>query len=343
MVKRKKRLSKKARLKRQKNIRELCVCLGLVGLIAAPLLLGSKIKQQPHPAEQPQAPTQVESFPIQVYDHQNRSVEEMDFEEYILGVVSAEMPVSYELEALKAQAVAARTFAYEKMQNGADDEQGADVCTSYEHCQAYNSLEQRKEKWGESFEKNEEKLREAVYGTQGQILVYEGKPIKAFFHSTSGGMTENVENVYSQALPYLRSVQSAGEEDATRYQRTVTFSCQQFAETIRKQNQKTTITKDNVAKSIGKITRFDSGRVDVIEIGGVEFTGRQIRSFFNLDSTNFTISVSGNTVSITTKGYGHGVGMSQVGANAMAKQGNDYQKILFHYYTGVELTGISIP
>ena len=342
-MKRKKRLSKRARLKRQKNIRELCVCLGLVALIAIPFLLGSGVKPWPGPKEDGNIQPRMQSFSVKVYNHQGKKVEEMDFEEYILGVVSAEMPVSYEPEALKAQAVAARTFAYEKMQNGAREEQGADVCTDYQHCQAYHGLEKRKEKWGASFEQNEEKLRSAVEATRGQILVYEGKPIKAFFHSTSGGKTENVENVYSQALPYLRSVDSTGEEGATRYQRTVAFSCEEFANQIKSQNKKANITQKNVAKSIGKISRFDSGRVDVIEIGGVEFTGRQIRSFFNLDSTNFTISVKNNIVSITTKGYGHGVGMSQVGANAMAKQGNDYQKILFHYYTGVELTGISNP
>ncbi len=278
---------------------------------------------------------------IKVYDHRKDQVVLMDMEEYITSVVAGEMPISYESEALKAQAVAARTYAYRKMlQNPNGDKSGASVCTDSGHCQAYSDLASRKERWGNNFDANEAKLEQAVCDTAGIIMTYGGKPIDALYFSTSGGRTEDVENVYSEALPYLRGVDSPGEEDAPRYENTVTVKVTEFIKAIKAANKKVSVTAKNLAKNIKEPVRFSSGRVDSIKIGSVAFTGKDISRLFALGTTYFSISVQGQEVIITTHGYGHGVGMSQVGANAMAKGKSTFQEILCHYYTGIALSTI---
>lgn len=193
-------------------------------------------------------------------------------------------------------------------------------------------------KWGDGFSAYEDKLRQAVMGTRGQILAYEGEPIAAFFHAVAGGQTEDVVNVWGGNLPYLKSVESAGEETANRFTRTMTFTYDEFRKTIQKKYPNANLS--DVPSAIGSDTRTEAGRVRAIVIGGESISGTEMRSLFNLDSANFTIACKDGTVTITTKGYGHGVGMSQVGALAMAKNGSDYKEILLHYYTGVELTTI---
>lgn len=288
-------------------------------------------------------PTPMDSnMTIRVYNHRTDTVETMPLETYILGVLAGEMPASYQLEALKAQAVAARTYAYAKILGGGCDRKDTDICTDSSHCQAYCDQQARREKWGDHFQTNEAKLTQAVNETAGQILLYDGKPIDALFHSTSGGRTEDVENVYANALPYLRGVESKGEEGAPRFERTMTFSIQTFKDKLAQVNDKVRWDR-TISESIGQAKRFASGRVDTIELGGQTFTGKQVRAAFGLDSTNFTIAVEDQTIAITTRGYGHGVGMSQVGADAMAKQGSSYRDILLHYYTGVEIADIQIP
>lgn len=294
------------------------------------------------PKEDDTLPPVASNVTIRVYNHRADTVETLPLETYVLGVLAGEMPASYELEALKAQAVAARTYAYAKMIGGGCDRKDTDICTDSSHCQAYCDQQARKEKWGGHFETNEAKLIKAVNETAGQVIYYDGKPIDALFHSTSGGRTEDVENVYANALPYLRGVESEGEEGAPRFERTMKFSIQVFKEKLEKINPKVKWNR-NIGKSIGKAKRFDSGRVDTIELGGQTFTGKQVRSAFGLDSTNFTIEAQNQTIAITTRGYGHGVGMSQVGADAMAKDGSGYRDILLHYYTGVEIAAIQIP
>ena len=288
--------------------------------------------------------TEIMSETIKVLDtaHDDKIVE-MPLEEYIVAVVSAEMPVSYELEALKAQAVAARTYTYDKMLGNGCGRSEAVICTDSGHCQAFCDEEGRRKKWGDSFEKNEEKLRQAVEETKGQVLEYDGAPIVALFHSTSGGRTEDVENVYKNALPYLRGVDSPGEESAPRYQRTVSISKEEFVQKLMEEDEKAEVTEKNIADSIGAYQRTASGRVQTVEIGKTKFNGKQIRALFTLDSTDFTFAFEKENVQITTKGYGHGVGMSQVGANAMAKEGKSYEEILTHYYTGVTLAQMEKP
>ena len=258
---------------------------------------------------------------------------EMDIEEYIIGVVAGEMPASYEPEALKAQAVAARTYTmYLRHNGGCSAHPGADVCTSSGHCQAYRTEEQMRTSWGSHYDEYFAKIKDAVYSTRGEEIYYEGEEIQVFYHSSSGGMTEDCGNVYQESLPYLVSVESDGEESYSNYYGTVTVSYDEFVSKM--ENYSPSIRLSGTAKDIGDITRYDSGRVKSIKIGNESFTGREIRSIFGLNSTNFTIKAT-DEITFSTIGFGHGVGMSQTGANEMAKNGADYIEILEHYFTGV--------
>jgi len=260
---------------------------------------------------------------------------EMDLEEYIVGVVAGEMPASYEPEALRAQAVAARTYTLHLKHNGGcSAHPGADVCTSSGHCQAYRTQEQLKTSWGSHYDEYLAKLRDAVYSTQGEEIYYGGEEIQVFYHSSAGGRTEDCGNVYQESLPYLVSVESEGEESYSNYYGQVTVSYDEFVQKMEAYSPG--IRLSGTADDIGKITRYDSGRVKTIKIGDESFTGREIRQVFGLNSTNFTIRAT-DDITFSTVGFGHGVGMSQTGANEMAKNGADYIEILEHYFTGVTI------
>lgn len=258
-------------------------------------------------------------------------IEDMLLEEYLIGVVAAEMPASYESEALKAQAVAARTYTVRRMRAGGCSNGGC-VCTDSSHCQAYSSKSELQKKWGNNFDVYYGKVSSAVRATQGKIIEYEGEAIDALYHAGSGGATEDSENVYSSVVPYLRGVSSSGDE----FEHTETFSRSEF---ISKANSKLSagLTDSNLNDSVKIISRYSSGRVENVRVGGAVISGKKMRSVFALRSANFKISI-GNDVKITTYGYGHGLGMSQSGANQMAKEGSDYMDILNHYYTGISVT-----
>jgi stage II sporulation protein D len=272
---------------------------------------------------------------ILVYNHRTKSTQTMDLEAYMLCVLAGEMPPGYEPEALKAQAVAARTYAYRKMRTNRCGRGGADVCTDSGHCQAYCDETARRERWGENFAQNEAKLKKAVEETRGQIMLYDGKPIDAMYHSSSGGRTEDAKNVYGNNVPYLIGVQSPGEEGAPRFSTTVSVSKTAFVAALKGKDKSISCTAKTLEKSIAEPVRFPSGRVSTVRIGGTTFTGKEIRKLFDLDSTVFTIAIKGESVYLSSKGYGHGVGMSQVGANAMAKANHGFREILLHYYTGI--------
>lgn len=258
---------------------------------------------------------------------------EMKLEDYLIGVVAAEMPASFELEALKAQAVAARTYTlYKRDHGGCSAHDGADICTNSTHCQAYVTDEEMTRNWGGKKAQYLAKITEAVTSTAGEAIYYQGEAIQVFYFASAGGRTENSENVYSKALPYLRSVASEGEENSSHYYGKVTVSIADFKKKMAKVSPG--ISFDGVPL-IGDITRFDSGRVQSIRIGNQSFTGREVRTAFSLNSANFTVKQSADSIIFNTVGFGHGVGMSQTGANAMAKKGADYIDILTHYFTGV--------
>ena len=278
-----------------------------------------------------------------VYLHGEDRTVEMDLDDYLYGVVGGEMPASFPLEALKAQAVAARTYTVRRMASQGGDpcgRQGADVCTDSTCCQSYRSPEALEAQWGDAAQRNGDKLREAVAGTHGIIAVYEGAPIEALYHSTAGGRTEDAQNVFSNALPYLVGVDSPGEQDAAHYEDTETFSRKTFASTINKGCSGAKLKADQLETQVEILSRFDSGQVEAVRLGKAEISGKEMRKLLGLRSANFQIAFTQDEVRVTTRGYGHGVGLSQYGARAMALEGADYTEILKHYYTGIDLESI---
>ena len=255
-------------------------------------------------------------------------VVQMELEEYICCVVLAEMPAEFELEALKAQAVVARTYTCRRLQDAKHE--NANVCTDPSCCQAFVSWDEYLDSGGT--EQLVEKVRTAVTETAAEVLLYDGELIEATYFSCSGGKTEDAQAVWGTDVPYLQSVESPGEEKATHYTDTVSFSTQEFC------NKLGIPLQDTANARIGTITYTDGGGVASIELAGMTFTGTKVRQLLGLRSTAFVITWAGDTVTVTTKGFGHRVGMSQYGAEAMAVQGADYTQILSHYYLGTTLT-----
>jgi len=276
---------------------------------------------------------------IKVYRTEKKVVETLPLEQYIEGVVAAEMPAEFELEALKAQAMAARTYIARRLREGKfeDVPEGAHVLDTIEH-QVYMDDRQRRERWGEQYEWKNRRIRQAVQDTAGIILTYNGEPIDATFFSTSNGFTENASEYWEKPIPYLKSVPSPWDMESPRYEQTVAFP---VAEVERKLGVKL----DQQAVSSGGAWRVDAmttgNRIGRITIGGKEFTGREVREKLNLNSSSFSMELRGDQIWITTKGYGHGVGMSQWGANGMAKMGRKAEQIVKYFYQGIDLAPIS--
>ncbi|MEG1756154.1 MAG: stage II sporulation protein D [Clostridia bacterium] len=279
---------------------------------------------------------------IRVFDHREDIEKRIPLEIYLTGVVAAEMPVAFPEEALKAQAVAARTYTMYHMLHGGCQKHGTDVCTDSGCCQAYCSDERMREKWNGTYKENRRKVLAAVLGTAGEVLLYDGVPIDALYHSASGGQTENVEDVYAAALPYLRSVMSTAEAGSPRIAGEKSLSRRAFCRAANGKWPGANLKEATLEKNVIITKTTPTGRVQHIRLGGYTATGREVRALFALDSTIFTLSFTQDTAMFSTKGYGHGVGMSQTGANAMALGGRIYQEILFYYYTGTDLAKISV-
>ena len=268
-------------------------------------------------------------------------VEEINIDEYLYGVVSAEMPANFHEEALKAQSLVARTYTIYKIINGSKHE-GADICNDASCCQAWISKEDRFAKWNEKeCESSWQKIVSSVEATKGQIITYEGKPINAFFHSNSGGTTETPSNVWGGGnYPYLQTVETSGEEEYTQYSSNVTLSKDEVIQKMKEYHSDCEINFEN-ENEIQIIENTESGRVKTIKFGNKEISGVEARTIFGLKSAKFTVEIEGDNVIFDVLGYGHGVGMSQTGADSMAKLGNDYKTIIKHYYTGVEIQNVS--
>ena len=259
---------------------------------------------------------------------------EMSLEEYVLGVLAAEMPASFEPEALKAQAVAARTYTLYCAAAGKHKD--AQVCTDFGCCQAWKDEKQMRAQWGAEYDKYREKLGKAVKSTAGQRLIYEGEPVFAAFHSSSAGSTENCGAIWSE-LPYLVSVASPEDESSVpNYISTLEISPLDFRDTLLHYCPDADFSADEHSW-IGETSYEHSGRVDCITLGNISFPATKLREIFALRSTAFTLEYTGHSFLFTVTGYGHGVGMSQYGANVMASQGSDYTAILAHYYPGTSL------
>lgn len=258
----------------------------------------------------------------------------LDMEEYLVGVVLSEMPASFHIEALKAQAVAARTFAQRSLSES--KHRDCDLCAQSDCCQAWTEASAMVRKLGNAWESYYNKARCAVWETEGEILTYKGAPIEAVYFSCSGGRTEDAAAVWGSEVPYLQSVKSDGEEDTKNYSSQVCVSVDAFRKKILAENECADL-NGAPAHWIGETTYSQGGGVDEIIIGGQSFDGTRIRALFDLKSTQFTVLVQSDKIIFRVLGYGHRVGMSQYGANIMAEEGSDYKQILTHYYTGVQI------
>ena len=252
------------------------------------------------------------------------------------------MPANFEIEALKAQAVVARTYTIYQINNNSSKHENADICDNYACCQAWISKEDRISKWNEEeAESNWNKIVEAVNSTSGKVITYDGKPINAFFHSNSGGVTESSTAVWGGIdFPYLKSVETAGEEGYKQYSSQVQFSKQELLNKIKEKYQDCEIdfSQQNCIEILEYTT---SGRVKTIKFGNKEIAGTEARTILGLKSTNFTFSINGEIVTFSVTGYGHGVGMSQTGADALAKTGLKFDEIIKHFYTNVEIVELN--
>ena len=267
-------------------------------------------------------------------------VEQVNLDDYLCNVVSAEMPATYETEALKAQAIVARTYTVYKILNKKHD--NADICDDSKCCQAWISKEDRLNRWEESQRNNNwDKICKCVNDTKGQIITYNNQPIDAFFHSNSGGVTEVPVNVWGgTGYPYLQSVQTSGEEAYTQYASEVVFTQEELLNKLKEKYNDISI--DFANDDDIKILEFtESTRVKTIKFGNHNLSGVEARTLLGLKSTNFEISKENNNIKFSVKGYGHGVGMSQTGADSMAKQGNNAENIIKHFYTGVEVKDLN--
>lgn len=257
----------------------------------------------------------------------NNTVEKINLEDYLVGVVSGEVPVSFEKEAIKAQAVAARTYALKQIENHKNYEYDVKDDTS---SQVYQTDEELRNKWGNNYDEYVKKIKKCVNETEGEYVSYNNEVIYAFFFSTSNGKTEDNKNVFGKDLPYLKVVDSSFDESETKNFTTVKIvSLDDFYKQL------------NLEKSdklnITDIVRTESGRISSIMVNGKAFTGRDFQKRLSLRSNDFTIQKNNENITITTKGFGHGVGMSQYGANALAKRHKTYDEILKYYYQGTNL------
>ncbi len=276
-----------------------------------------------------------EEMTISVYNSKSGEVSEMNFRKYIIGVVAGEMPMEFHSEALSAQCAAAATVARRKLMMGSDESiSGAVISTDSAVHQAYLSEEEMRERWGEDFEKYYEKLVKAVDEAIGYGIFYEGQLIDAVYHAVSTGVTEDAVNVWANSESYLKSTDSEGDKLSPKYS---SFHCEPFESFQEKMKEKGVVLGEDKALWISGAEYTDAGTLIKVNIGDGTFSGSEIRDMFSLRSAAVTLSITSEGVNMDVKGYGHGVGMSQYGADYLARQGYSWQEILTHYYSGVNI------
>ena len=306
------------------------ICAVLLGFFLPWIMLCIRGEQEA--VVQPQgtlSETQEQKLPTMICVIHDGTPTYMELEAYLIGVVLQEMPLDFSHEAKKAQAVVARTYALRTCEKGSKHDGLGGVCTDSSCCQAYMDPQEYLADGGK--QENLDEVILAVTETAGQVLTYEGKLIDATYFSCSGGMTEDALAVWGADIPYLRATESPGEENATHYTDTVTFSAAQFQDALG------ISLKGSTASWLGLVEYTAGGGVDTMQIGGEIYQGTTLRKLLNLRSTAFTMTAVGDTVIVTTRGFGHRVGMSQYGAEAMAVSGSSYENILSHYYNGTTL------
>jgi len=312
----------------------LFIVLVIPSLIVIPFSYASKTVEGSDHQEKAEAATAKRKDPavaISVYRTAEKKVETPSLRDYLVGVVASEMPAEFNEEALKAQALLARTFIVKRLltkQMTVDKT----VVTDTAEYQVFKDKSELKRIWGKAYSWKLKKIEEAVDATVGQIITYHGNPITASFFSTSNGYTESAEDYWKSPVPYLKSVKSPWDVDSPKYKKTIQLP-------VTKVEKKLQITLSQVNGRVGSnIKRTVGHRVASINIGGKIWTGRDIREKLDLRSSDFEMVRNGNTLFIATKGYGHGVGMSQYGANEMANDGKSYKDIVKYYYQGIKVT-----
>jgi stage II sporulation protein D len=276
------------------------------------------------------------SVPVSVYRANAKSVDHMSLDDYLVGVVACEMPAEFEVEALKAQTLAARTYVINRLLNKPSQlPDGAEVMDTTAD-QVYKSRLELKQLWGKDYTWKIKRIEQAVTETEDQIMTYQGQIIQTpSFFSTSDGYTENAENYWVAKIPYLKSVPSPWDKTSPKYKKTTQLS-------VAKVEAQLGIQLPAQEGVLGKVTKWTTGKqVGEFLIAGKTFTGREVREKLGLPSADFSMSRKGNEVIITTKGFGHGVGMSQYGADGLAKEGKTYKQILQYYYTGVGISKVT--
>ncbi len=266
------------------------------------------------------------------------SVFDADMAGYLPGAVAAEMPALFETEALKAQAVAIRSYIMSLCLSENPRHPEADVCTDPNCCKGWLSESELREKWGDAYSANSAKISEAVAATDGEYLSYGGEPIQAVFHASSAGQTESSADVWSER-PYLVSVWSPEtEENVATLVSAVTLTPDELRAKLLESRPEAQLPSEP-EQWLGSVELTETGRVAALTVGSERLTGTEARSVFGLRSTDFDVEYTGGAFVFTVRGYGHGVGMSQEGANLLAEEGYGYQSILAHYYPGTELVG----
>lgn len=314
-------------------------------LFVMPLLWVEGPAEEPRPSLLPASPQPVESVPGQPDSGRDEertvavlgedgTVTEQSMADYLWCVVAAEMPAAFQPEALRAQAVCARTYTVWK--SGGSKHENADICTDSSCCQAYITREKAAERWGEAAGTYETKIRAAVADTDGVIITYGGEPIQAVFFSSSAQSTEDAAAVWGQSLPYLVSVDSPEGDEVPNYRTEVRYTAREARELIRAAYPGAEVSGEP-SQWFSDVLYTASGRVASLDVGGVTLSGGAARTLFGLRSAWFRVEAGEENVVFSVTGYGHGVGLSQYGANAMAKAGSGWEEILTHYYTGVKL------
>src|SRR5699024_1438982 len=309
-------------------------------LIVVPSAMGNQLEsetlettQNKEKASQGSAGEAGSTLSVSVMRSDSENVETVPLETYVKGVVASEMPVDdFEIEALKAQALAARTFIVDHLLNKSDSDD-SDVSDTVRH-QVYKNDKELRQQWGSDYETNIAKLEEAVKATEGEILTYEDTPILPAFFSTSNGHTENSEDYWENELPYLRSVESPWDEESSKYLDQKTFTVQEVEQLLGIELPETNAINIKTSRTEGK-------RVDELQLNEYSFSGRDVREKLELQSSDFTIKQKNSHLIFTTQGYGHGIDMSQYGANGMDKNGKNYKEIVKHYYQDVEISTVT--
>lgn len=308
-------------------------------ILAALLLLPLSVLEAEFPSALPTS-TKPESKSektetVKVLISQTKEIKEMSAEDYIFGVVAGEMPALYEKEALKAQAVCAYTFLKWRQKENADKDY--DITDDYTTDQCYISDTAAKEKWGSKTDEYSQKIKSAINEVKSQTLTYNGEIILSVYHSLSSGKTESAKNVWGKDYPYLQAVTSQDDKLAENYISTKTLALEELKSAFKDKAE----LPENLTDCFTNWQRTDSGTVTKVTVGNTEFKGSEIRALFDLKSSNFEVAVTDTALTFTVYGYGHGVGMSQNGANQLAKQGKTHEQILKHYYIGCEIMQIA--